>query len=148
MSRILTFAAILFIIISCTEEPNKPVSVEFRIAEEEPADSLIELSIKDRETFYVHPSVLLDNKMIIKTEVVDWFNEKAVGVLFNEEGTEKLSEITRENIGKRMAILVDGVLVTAPIIRAEISGGEAIINGGFNEEEAEKLADSIVKNLE
>lgn len=63
------------------------------------------------------------------------------GVLveFNNEGTELLEQITRENIGKSLAIFLDGELKSAPIIRDEIPNGQAIITGDFSIEEAKTL---------
>lgn len=74
-----------------------------------------------------------------------WQGRPGVEVLFTEEGSRKFAEITGANVNKRMAILVDGKLVTAPLIRAKISGGRAIINGIFTHEEAERIARGIIR---
>jgi preprotein translocase subunit SecD len=55
-------------------------------------------------------------------------------------GGQRLQEITRDNVGKRIAILVDGQLVASPLIRDEIAGGKATISANFSRDEAEKLA--------
>ena len=49
----------------------------------------------------------------------------------------------KENINKRLAIVLDGHLYSAPVIRSEISGGKAQITGSFTEEEANALAAKI-----
>jgi preprotein translocase subunit SecD len=51
--------------------------------------------------------------------------------------------LTRENLNKRVAILLDGRLVMAPIIRPEIPGGVALIEGDFTKKEARDLASGI-----
>lgn len=62
-----------------------------------------------------------------------------VGLSFDSEGAELFEEITRENIGKTLAIYLDGELVSAPTVNTAISGGQAIIEGDFDIEEAKVL---------
>ena len=62
-----------------------------------------------------------------------------VALSFDSEGAELFEEMTRENIGKTIAIYLDGELVSAPVVNAAISGGQAIINGNFDTQEAKVL---------
>lgn len=62
---------------------------------------------------------------------------------FNDEGKEIFASITRENIGKPVAIFLDGVPISIPIVQEEISQGQAQITGSFTKEEAR----SLVRNL-
>ena len=64
----------------------------------------------------------------------------AVSFSFNVEGGQKFSVVTRDNIGKRLAVLLDGVVITAPNIQSQIDGGNGIITGNFKMEEAADLA--------
>ncbi len=64
----------------------------------------------------------------------------AVSIEFNDEGTKKFAQITKENIGKPLAILLDGYPITMPNIESEIPNGKALISGGFSLEEAKELA--------
>ena len=66
--------------------------------------------------------------------------EPMVSVTFNDEGTRKFAEITRANIGRAMAIVLDGAIISDPIIRDEITGGTAQISGNFTPESARSLA--------
>jgi len=59
---------------------------------------------------------------------------------FNKEGAKKFDEITRKNIGKRLAIILDGVVKSAPVIRDRIRNGKARITGNFTLDEAKELA--------
>jgi len=59
---------------------------------------------------------------------------------FNKEGAKKFDEITRKNIGKRLAIVLDGVVKSAPVIRDRIRNGRARITGNFTLDEARELA--------
>ncbi|MGL4687436.1 MAG: protein translocase subunit SecD, partial [Fusobacteriaceae bacterium] len=56
------------------------------------------------------------------------------------EGAVKFAQITRDNIGKRLAITLDGVVQTAPMINSEIPGGNGVITGTYTVEEAKATA--------
>lgn len=75
------------------------------------------------------------------------FNQRTGGVVvaltFNEEGRELFSRITRENIGKRVGIFIDGEVISAPVVQSEIPGGQAIITGIGGLEEARALARNL-----
>ncbi len=63
-----------------------------------------------------------------------------VGLEFNEAGKKLFAELTRANVGKRLAIFLDELPVTIPVVQQEISDGNAVITGDFKVEEAKKLA--------
>jgi len=65
--------------------------------------------------------------------------EPTVLLSFNKEGRELFSKITKENVGKTIAIYLDGSPITAPVVREEIKDGSAEISGGFTPEEAKQL---------
>jgi len=67
-------------------------------------------------------------------------NEPVVQVHFNQEGAELFAEITRENVGNYLAIFLDGVPISIPVIQTEITGGTAVITGNFTPEEGRTLA--------
>lgn len=62
-----------------------------------------------------------------------------VSLNFNTEGRELFAKITKEHKGEVLAILLDGGLLSAPVIQEEISTGEAQITGGFSADEAKTL---------
>ena len=66
-----------------------------------------------------------------------------ISLKFNSEGADQLEKITRENIGKEMAIFLDGNLLSAPTIQSEIFSGEAQITGDFTPEEAKELVQNL-----
>lgn len=66
-----------------------------------------------------------------------------IDVEFSEVGKELFAAVTRENLNQRLAIVLDGQLYAAPVIRGEISQGKAQITGNFTEEEATELAAKI-----
>ena len=68
------------------------------------------------------------------------YNEPYVGINFNRQGARKFAQLTGENVGQRMAIVLDKVVYSAPVIREKIEGGRAQISGSFTTEEAHDLA--------
>lgn len=68
------------------------------------------------------------------------FNQPYVAIDFNSTGARLFDQVTAANVGKRFAIVLDGNVYSAPVIRERISGGSAQISGSFNEKEAADLA--------
>lgn len=64
----------------------------------------------------------------------------AVQLQFNEEGTKKFAALTKENLGKPVAIFLDDQIVTAPTVQTEITTGDAIITGDYTVDAAKQLA--------
>jgi len=69
--------------------------------------------------------------------------EPMVSLQFDETGTKLFAEITKNNIGKLVAIYLDGVLKSSPVVREEIPSGQAVISGSFTPEEAKELVRSL-----
>lgn len=70
-------------------------------------------------------------------------NEPIVALNFTEEGSKLFAEITRDNVGEQLAIFLDGEIISSPRINEPITGGTAIISGGFNPQEARDLAQNL-----
>lgn len=66
-----------------------------------------------------------------------------IGIVFNKEGGDLFAKITKEHVGEQLAILLDGQIITAPVIQGEIIGGKASITGQYSVQEANKLARSL-----
>ena len=64
---------------------------------------------------------------------------------FDSEGAKIFGKITEANVNHRFAIVLDGVIQSAPVIRSAIYGGNAHISGNFGEQEARSLA-SVLEN--
>lgn len=62
-----------------------------------------------------------------------------VSLQFNPEGAKMFEEITKANVGKTIAIYLDGQIISAPTVNEAIAGGQAVINGTFTPEEARQL---------
>lgn len=75
-----------------------------------------------------------------KVQIGDRFGEPHVSIKFNSQGATEFERITGENVKKRLAIVLDGIVHSAPVIQEKISGGDAQITGSFTMEEATDLA--------
>ncbi|PZA08994.1 MULTISPECIES: protein translocase subunit SecD [unclassified Meiothermus] len=85
--------------------------------------------------------VLLTGKDLANAQATfDQFGRPQVSLTFTGEGAKKFEEVTRQNIGRRLAVVLDGKVFTAPTIRSAISGGQAVIEGLSGLEEASEIA--------
>ncbi len=66
-----------------------------------------------------------------------------VALSFSPEGSKLFAEVTKRNIGKPVAIIIDNSLISAPVVQQEIIDGNAVITGSFTTDEAKKLAIAI-----
>ncbi len=62
---------------------------------------------------------------------------------FNPEGATMFADITGKNVGRELAIFLDGNLLSAPVIQDRITGGSAVVSGNFNAESAKQLATNL-----
>ncbi|HTH93198.1 MAG TPA: protein translocase subunit SecD [Candidatus Paceibacterota bacterium] len=70
-------------------------------------------------------------------------NEPTVSLQFDSEGTKLFAQITKDNIGKVVAIYLDGQVISAPVVRDAITNGTAVISGSFTPEQARELVSSL-----
>ncbi len=103
----------------------------------------------DRETGYVtriplllKKTPLLTGDMVSDARVREnyQFNEPYVAIEFTSDGADLFAQITGEYVGKRLAIVLDNTVYSAPVIRERIPGGRAQITGNFTWDEARELA--------
>ena len=92
--------------------------------------------------------ILLETKVLMTGDMVKnaqvriggTFNEPYVSIDLTSRGGKVFATLTEKNVGRRMAIVLDGVVKSAPVIRERILGGSAQISGSFTHEEASDLA--------
>lgn len=75
-----------------------------------------------------------------RVQIDSQFNEPYVSITFDKKGGRTFAKITEENVKKRLAIVLDNHVYSAPVIQEKITGGEARITGSFTLEEAKDLA--------
>jgi preprotein translocase subunit SecD len=93
------------------------------------------------ERLVIKKKAELTGKYLVGADVTfDELNNPMVSLEFNREGTDIFSEVTGSHIGERLAIVLDGVVRSAPNISTRIPNGRAVIEGDFTLDEARDLA--------
>ncbi|MFA6216237.1 MAG: protein translocase subunit SecD [Candidatus Omnitrophota bacterium] len=134
---------------------GKTAMLEFKLAVADPVklkDALAGTVAEGLELKYTEENnepILLEKQAVLTGDALtdasvhfssSQFNEPAVGLKFNAEGAKKFGEITAANVGRRLAIVLDGKVQSAPNIKEAIPSGEAVISGRFDVEQAQDLA--------
>ncbi|MDN3204292.1 protein translocase subunit SecDF [Algoriphagus sediminis] len=76
-------------------------------------------------------------------QALDQTSRPAVSMQMNSEGARKWRKITSENIGRRVAVVLDDYVYTAPVVNGEIPNGSSEISGNFTLQEAQDLANIL-----
>ena len=112
-----------------------------------PGTARYPLIIKGPNGTQSESTILLDTQALMGGEDItnarpafNEFGQAYVALEFNNRGANNFERITGENIKKRMAIVLDGKVYSAPVIQDRIAGGKASITGNFTTEEAQDLA--------
>lgn len=71
------------------------------------------------------------------------YGEPEIALEFNDEGKELFADITKRNLGKPVAIFLDGYPISVPVVNSEITTGQAVISGSFTIDEAKELARNL-----
>jgi preprotein translocase subunit SecD len=101
-----------------------------------------------RQPYLLFKQTLLTGDRLKEAKVsIDEFGKPAVSITFDGDGARVFERITGENVGKQLAIVLDGVVHSAPRIKDRISGGSAQITGNFTHDEAAKLAIVLRESL-
>jgi len=113
--------------------------IEFRPVKSSPETGFTQTSIPDSvEKIYVADKSEIDNSDIIGVKSgLSHQGFEEIEIVFTEEGKKKFAALTGKLIGERLAILVDGQVVSAPVVREKITGGMGHITG--NKEISEKI---------
>jgi preprotein translocase subunit SecD len=115
-------------------------------------DEVLAMTTWDRDTGkLVTKTIVVKQKPVLSGDVVSDVrvrttaspggrDEVYVALEFNSEGAKAFEKATAENVGKRLAIIVDDTAYSAPLLREKITGGKASITGVFTLDEAKDLA--------
>ncbi len=69
--------------------------------------------------------------------------QPAVQVTFNSDGAKLFSDLTTDNVGRTIAIFLDGNIISAPVVQEKITDGTALISGNFTADQAKQLVDNL-----
>ena len=121
------------------------VRFEVRLAEDHPAAGLREARVPgSNRAIYLHQEVIVSNSDIAQSRVVpgDSATRFGVAVEFNASGAQRMRQATANHIGKPVAVLIDGEVVTGPVLRGPI-GTLGLISGDYTRAEAERMVSGI-----
>ena len=96
----------------------------------------------DRHPYVVKKETIISGDLLTDARVAfdPQFNEPYVAITFNSTGGKIFERITAANVGNRLAVVLDGKIHSAPVIRERIGGGRASISGNFTHNTATDLA--------
>ncbi len=147
--RYVALLAFLLVPFLFAQEPAKPVEfasvLEFRFVAQDDDPSQPRLPVVGgKETVVLEPKVQLDVRAVAaaKTEIDD-FGRPRIALTFTPTGAKTFADITRAGIKRRLAMIVNGEVLSAPVIQSEIREGKAVITGSFTKQEAQTVADRI-----
>lgn len=125
------------------------IRFEVRMAETRPTPGLQKAKVAGSERYvYLHSEVIVSNNDIAAVKVVQAGapSEYGISIKFNETGADKMRHATEAHIGKPLAILLDGQVMMAPVVRDSI-GESAMITGHYTKAEAQNVAERIIKGI-
>lgn len=120
------------------------VRFEVRLAEDQPISGLVVARLADSDrVIYLHPEIVVSNDDIAQSWVSeDAPNQFGIAVQLLPSGAERMRQATATHVGRPVAILIDGSVVMAPVVRSPI-GDSALISGRYTRAEAEIIADGM-----
>ncbi len=96
---------------------------------------------ESRIPYLVRKRVMLTGDVLSDARVaIGQFNDPYVSITFDSKGGREFERITGDNVKKRMAVVLDNTIYSAPVIQERITGGRAQITGTFTTQEANDLA--------
>ena len=97
-----------------------------------------------RTVFIVERAVQMDGKEVNDAyQTMNQYGQREIILSFKPAGAARFGEITSCNVGRQLAIILDGELYSAPVINQAITGGNAQITGSFSREEAENISNAL-----
>lgn len=121
---------------------GKVAKLEFRFLPVAGAagDTIVLKSKDSKAPVTVEDEVQMTGEAVDDAEVAVYNNQVEVSLQLTSEGTKTFRDITSANVGRNLAIILDGEVYSSPTIREAIGGGRASISGGFSMTEARELA--------
>lgn len=119
------------------------VRFEVRLAEERPAPGLVVAQVENTgQVIYLHPEAVVSNGDVASAVAIGGTPGFTVEVQLLPSAAERLRQATSAHIGRPVAILLDGHVAMAPIVRSPI-GEAAVITGQLTEAEARRIAEGV-----
>jgi preprotein translocase subunit SecD len=123
------------------------VRFEVRLAENQAAAGLDAARVAPSRVIYLHRDAIVTNADIATSRVVPGATPSQfwIDVRLNDAGAQKMRQATTSHIGKPVAIIIDGDVVSAPTVKSPI-GGSAVISGDYTRADADRIAQGMNPN--
>lgn len=133
--------------------PRQESRLQFRLVAEERDPAFWEplpcAPALNQQVLGVCTEVLLDESSVAAANVEPSpAGDPQVTLQLSATGKEAFARVTQNSVGKRLAIVLDGLVLSAPVVRTAITGGSAIISGAMTREDAETIAAQIRRAAE
>ena len=121
---------------------GKTAQLNFRLVKENSEFGTDELVSETGENIIVSKRIVMsgDNLVDAQPSIKNQQNEPTVSFTLDRIGAQKFGRATTDNVGKRLAIILDGKVISAPSINEPITSGNGVISGSFSFQEATDLA--------
>ena len=121
---------------------GKTAQLNFRLVSENSEFGTEELISENEEKLNVSKRIVMSGENLIDAQpsIQNQNNEPTVSFTLDRVGAQKFGRATTDNVGKRLAIVLDGEIVSAPNINEPITSGNGMISGNFSFQEATDLA--------
>ncbi len=121
---------------------GKTAQLNFRLVSDNSEFGIEELLSEDGEKLNISRRIILSGENLIDAQpsIQNQNNEPTVSFTLDRLGAQKFGRATTDNVGKRLAIVLDGEIVSAPNINEPITSGNGMISGNFTFQEATDLA--------
>ena len=104
-----------------------------------PIPSNIDKTLLQQDPYYISTELTGRFLQSAKLEFSSNSFTPSVSLVFNDEGAKLFADMTKANVGKTVAIYLDGAPITTPVVREEIKTGKAQITGNFSTDEAKTM---------
>jgi len=158
--RTITTIALTLLIMGCSTSKKEAYKFELLAVDEARAMNVEKMSQKDAEAvgdiiltakydekqkYLLKSKSIIDNSMIVDAEL---FTDESrhgnmIDIQFSKKGAELISDFTSKNVGKRVAIVLNSKVYSAPAIAERVTGGKLQIVGDFSREEALKIVNAV-----
>ena len=121
---------------------GKTAKLNFRLVSENSEFGVDELTSEDGEVLKINKRIVMSGENLIDAQpsIQNQNNEPTVSFTLDRLGAQKFGRATSDNVGNRLAIVLDGKIISAPNINEPITSGNGMISGNFTFQEATDLA--------
>lgn len=148
MRAISAVLLLALLIAGCSADQTAPssgaVSVEFFVASDDAVPGLELREVRDEErSIYLEEEPFLTRFHIDRAEIAESDYGDGLRLILSDEGRQELFQATSVNVGRPMAIVVDGAVISVPVIRAALDSREVLVTGSLDRAEIDRIAASI-----